>query len=212
MKFTPKQLLGIKILVHLGALLFFLWLFIAIPKGLLGGDPVPELIHYLGKGALNLLLLTLCITPLSRLLKAGQLLRLRRPLGLWCFAWASCHFTAWISFDLGFAWQFIGEEIFKRTYILIGVTAWLILLALAITSIPTLLRKMGKRWKQLHNSIYAVSLLVVAHYWWSLKSGWIEPAIYLAVVLFLLWWRRNQLFRIFSRLYSTRSKDPSAGK
>ncbi len=188
-----KTAITLRVLVHCAALCPLLWLFYAVPKGLLGGDPVEELIHYLGIGALRLLLLTLCVSPLAKTIRFGQLMKLRRPLGLWCFAWATLHLYAWLALDLVFAWSLIGEEIVKRSYILVGFTAWLILLALAITSIPKLLRALGKYWTKLHNTIYVVVLLACLHYWWAVKSGWIEPVTYLLIGLFLLWLRRKKL-------------------
>lgn len=186
---------GLHVAVHLGALLPLLWLIVAIPQGRLGGDAVEELIHYLGIGALRLLLLTLLVSPLAEKLKFGRLLRLRRPLGLWCFVWASLHFTAWLSLDLAFTWSLIGEEIIKRSYILIGFSAWLVLCALAITSVPKLMRNMGRYWKKLHRWIYLAVLLASVHFWWSLKSGWIEPCIYLSAAIFLLWLRRRKMLK-----------------
>lgn len=181
------------ICVHIGALTPLLWLVYAIPSGLLGGDPVKELIHFLGMGAIRLLLLSLLITPLAKSLNFGKLMRLRRPLGLWCFAWASMHFGAWLYLDLGLQWGLIGAEIIERTYILVGFVAWILLAALAITSVPVLLRKMGRNWKKLHSSVYVVLLLVLLHFFWSLKSGWIEPAIYCAIGLMLMWPRHKKL-------------------
>ena len=185
--------------VHLGSVLPLLWLVYAIPHNLLGGDPVKDLIHYLGLGALRLLLLTLAITPLVNIFGFKQLNRLRRPLGLWCYAWASLHFFSWLYLDLGFDWSLIGSEIVKRTYILIGFSAWLILGAMAVTSLPALVRKMGKRWKKLHGLIYLAVLLGCWHFWWSLKSGWIEPAFYLVVVALLFWFRRDKIVRWLMR-------------
>lgn len=193
------------IAVHLGALFPLLWLFIAIPRGDLGGDPVKELIHYLGLGALRLLLLTLLISPLAERLKFGRLNKLRRPLGLWCYTWASLHFAAWLGLDLAFEWGQIGEELVKRTYILIGFTVWLILSSLAVTSIPKIMRRMGRRWKKLHQWIYLAVLLACIHFWWSLKSGWIEPCGYLAIAVFLLWLRRRKLIGLFRERLSVSS-------
>lgn len=181
--------------VHLAAALPLLWLFYAVGAGRLGGDPVVELIHYLGMGAIRLLMLTLLVSPLAKWLGYGQLNRLRRPLGLWCFTWASLHFCTWMALDLGFNWSLIGAELVKRTYILIGFSAWLILLALAVTSLPALMRRMGKRWKKLHGLLYVVVLLACWHFWWSVKGGWIEPAIYLSIALLLLLWRWNAVLR-----------------
>ncbi len=181
--------------VHTGALLPILWLFHAVPAGALGGDPVKELIHYFGMGALRLLLLTLLAAPLATSLQLPQLNRVRRALGLWCFAWACLHFATWLTLDLAMAWSLIGEELIKRTYILLGFIAWLVLASLAITSIPTLMRAMGRRWKQLHGLIYPLVIVGCIHFWWSLKSGWLEPAIYLALALVLLWVRREKIRR-----------------
>ena len=172
---------GLRLLVHLASLGFLLWLGYAVPAGLLGGDPVQGLTHYLGKGALHLLLLTLLVSPLAKRWRQGQLIKLRRPLGLWCCGLGRClHFMVWLGLDLQFDWGLIGGELVKRSYIVVG--AWwrlLLLLALSITSIPALLRRMGPAWQKLHNWIYAVALLVPVHYWWSVKSGWQEPLIYL---------------------------------
>lgn len=186
--------LSLRWATHLLSLLPLLWLYWAIPGGALGGDPVEELIHFLGIGALRLLLLCLLVSPLAKLLHFNQLIKLRRPLGLWCYTWASLHLATWIAFDLGFEWSLIGEEIVKRNYILVGFASWLILSALAITSLPRLMRKMGRRWKKLHRWIYPLAILVCIHFWWSLKSGWIEPATYLLMALFLLALRRTRLF------------------
>ena len=176
--------------MHIGALIPLLWLFWAIPAGRLGGDPVEELIHYLGLGAVRLLLLTLTITPLARRFRYPQLNRLRRPLGLWCFVWATLHFGAWMAFDLGFSWGLIGSELVERTYILVGFLVWVMLTVLAITSLPKLVRTMGRNWKTLHRWIYLLAILACVHFWWSLKSGWIEPAIYLLIAVFLVSLRR----------------------
>jgi sulfoxide reductase heme-binding subunit YedZ len=176
----------LKVIVHGGALLPLCWLVWAIPADRLGGDPVESLIHFLGMGALRLLLLTLCITPLARGLKKPFLHRLRRPLGLWAFVWASLHIASWVVFDLGLEWGLIAAELVKRTYIVVGFSAWLILLTLAVTSIPRLVRVLSGRWKKIHRAIYPAVLLICVHFWWSLKSGWLEPAIYLTLVLGLV--------------------------
>ncbi|MCW8125972.1 protein-methionine-sulfoxide reductase heme-binding subunit MsrQ [Microbulbifer halophilus] len=185
----------LQIAVHLGALAPLLWLFLAIRQGALGGDPVKELIHFLGLGALRLLMLTLLVSPLARGLSLGQLNRLRRPLGLWCFAWALLHFSAWLGLELVFDWSLIASELVERTYILVGFAALLLLLALAATSLPALMRRMGRNWKKLHGFIYPLALLACWHFWWSVKSGWIEPAAYLAIALGLLALRRNGIAR-----------------
>ncbi|MBL0522605.1 protein-methionine-sulfoxide reductase heme-binding subunit MsrQ [Aeromonas enteropelogenes] len=195
LRLTARHIILLRALVHLGALGFLLWLGFAIPAGQLGGDPVPELIHYLGKGALNLLLLTLLVSPLAKRWRQGQLIKLRRPLGLWSMAWALLHFMAWLGLDLQFDWGLIAGELVKRSYIVVGMVALLLLIALGITSLPALQRAMGPAWQKLHNWVYAIALLVPVHYWWSVKSGWLEPFIYLALACALLLPRRDRLLR-----------------
>ncbi|WP_250462159.1 protein-methionine-sulfoxide reductase heme-binding subunit MsrQ [Microbulbifer litoralis] len=184
---------ALQVAVHLGAAAPLLWLFFAIQQGALGGDPVEALIHFLGLGALRLLMLTLLVSPLASSLSFGQLNRLRRPLGLWCCVWALLHFGAWLAFELAFDWSLIATELVERSYILVGFAALLLLLALAVTSLPALMRRMGRNWKKLHGFIYPLVLLACWHFWWSLKSGWVEPAIYLAIAIFLLSLRRKKI-------------------
>lgn len=198
----PKLALLLRLGVHLGALLPLLWLMNAVYANALGGDPVEAVIHFLGKGAIHLLLLTLCVSPFAKRVKGVGLTRLRRPLGLWCFVYATLHFVAWFSLDLQFDWRLIGAEIIKRNYLLIGFTAWCILCALAVTSIPAILRKMGPVWRRLHQWIYLAALLAPIHYIWSVKSGLTEPLIYLALALVLLALR----YRIFLKPWRKRYK------
>lgn len=167
-----------------------------------GGEPVPGMEHFVGIGAFRLLLLSLCITPLAKFFKLPLLIKLRRPLGLWCFAYATLHFAIWIVLDLQFAWAFIGEEIIKRNYLLIGFAAWAILIPLAITSIPKLQRKMGSAWKKLHHWVYLVAVLVSIHYLWSVKSEIIEPSIYMAISFALLAYRYKTFLKPFKKLTS----------
>jgi len=189
---------GLRALVHLGSLGFLLWLGYAVPAGLLGGDPVQGLTHYLGKGALHLLLLTLLVSPLAKRWRQGQLIKLRRPLGLWCAAWASLHFMVWLGLDLQFDWGLIGGELVKRSYIVVGMVALLLLLALGITSIPALLRRMGPLAEAAQldlrgGSAGAGTLLVVGQ---ERVAG---ALIYLVLACALLWPRREKLLRPWRR-------------
>lgn len=173
----------LRVVVHLGGLLPLVWLWLALSRGVLGGDPVEALNHYLGIGALRLLLLSLAVTPFVKLLRWGQLNRLRRPLGLWAFAYAFLHVLVWVWLELGLDWALVFSEAFKRGYALIGLLSFIILLALSITSLPALIRRLGKRWKPLHRLAYLAALLAIVHFWWALKNGWVEPALYLLVFL-----------------------------
>ncbi|MDU7306896.1 MAG: protein-methionine-sulfoxide reductase heme-binding subunit MsrQ, partial [Escherichia coli] len=101
MRLTAKQVTWLKVCLHLAGLLPFLWLAWAINHGGLGADPVKDIQHFTGRTALKFLLATLLITPLARYAKQPLLIRTRRLLGLWCFAWATLHLTSYTLLELG---------------------------------------------------------------------------------------------------------------
>jgi sulfoxide reductase heme-binding subunit YedZ len=155
----------------------------------LGADPVAAIEHRLGLWALRLLLLTLAVTPLRQLLKQSSLLRFRRLLGLWAFAYASLHLTAYLVLDLRGWWTQIGAEILERPYITVGFAAWLLLLPLAATSTRGAMRRLGRNWGRLHRLVYAIAVLAVLHFWWVVKSDFREPLLYVVILAVLLGWR-----------------------
>ena len=203
MRLTSKHLFGLKVIIHLVALWPICYLVLSVMAGDAGGDPVQYIIHYTGVGALNTLVILLMISPLARRLKQGILIQTRRLIGLYVFAYASLHISAFISLDLLFEWSLLFQEILKRPYILVGAGAYLILIALSITSIKVIRKKMGRRWQQLHNWVYLVAALVPIHFYWSVKSEVIEPSIYILIVIGLLSLRLSigkKLSQLFTRL------------
>jgi len=199
MRLTNKHLFWLKALMHWIALLPIVYLVLLVLTGEAGGDPVQYIIHYTGIGALNTLLITLCISPIAKRFKQGALVQTRRLIGLYVFAYATLHLAAFISLDLLFEWSLFITETVKRPYILVGMVAYLLLFALTVTSFNAIKRKMGKRWQKLHNSIYLIALLVPLHFIWSVKSEIIEPSIYIVVTALLLSLRKEQIKRIFTR-------------
>jgi sulfoxide reductase heme-binding subunit YedZ len=155
----------------------------------LGPDPVKELEHECGKTALNLLLLTLAVTPVRELTGQPQLLRLRRMLGLFAFFYVLLHFTIYLVLDLELNFRTLGADIAKRPYITIGFTALLMLIPLAITSTNGMMRRLGRRWQSLHRLIYAIAILGVWHFYWQVKRDVREPLIYAAILGVLLGYR-----------------------
>ena len=122
-------------------------------------------------------------------------------IGVFSFFYACLHFSIWL-IDRGFDLNAIVEDIIKRPYITIGFSAFVLLSLLAITSTNNMARRLGKRWKKLHKSIYLIAVLVVVHFYWQAKSDMdIEPMIYGAVALILLGFRINWA-RLWQRLYS----------
>jgi sulfoxide reductase heme-binding subunit YedZ len=155
----------------------------------LGADPVAEIEHRLGLWALRFLLISLAITPLRQLTGQAVFIRFRRMIGLYAFAYATLHFAAYLGLDLRGFWLQIFEEIVKRPYITVGFAAWLLMVPLVITSTQGWMRRLGRRWGQLHKLVYAVGLFAVLHFWWLVKSDVREPALYAGILAALLGWR-----------------------
>ncbi|MBY6017071.1 protein-methionine-sulfoxide reductase heme-binding subunit MsrQ [Halomonas denitrificans] len=199
---SHRGLILLKTGLHLACGLPLLYLWLAVQSGAAGGDPVQYLIHFLGMGILNTLAATLLVSPLARWRRWPWLMRVRRLLGLWCFTYALLHLAAFLVFDLLLDWSLLLGEVVKRPYITVGMVAFVVLLALAVTSPKLAQRKLGRRWQALHRWVYLVAILGPVHFWWSVKSGNWEPALYLSGFLLLLAWRYKVLIpkRVFRRL------------
>lgn len=199
MRLTAKQITWLKVVLHLTAFLPFVWLFYAASQGLLSADPAKDIQHFTGRMALKLLLATLLVTPLARYGKQPLLIRTRRLLGLWCFAWATLHLTSYAMLELGINnLALLGRELVTRPYLTLGIISWLVLLSLAATSTQSLQRKLGPRWQKLHNFVYLVAILAPIHYLWSVKVISPQPLLYAlgAIVLLAL---RYKKFRLWLR-------------
>ena len=160
-----------------------------VPGFDLGADPVRFVLDNLGKSAINLLLLTLLISPLRHLSGNSQLLRLRRMLGLFVFTYALLHFIVYVGVFQAHSWHLISQDILKRPFITMGFAALLLLLPLALTSTNRMMRRLGRRWQTLHRLIYVIAILAVVHYWKMLKSDYREPLLYASMLGVLLGWR-----------------------
>ena len=141
-----------------------------------GANPAEEIEHFTGMTALGLLLGTLAITPLRRATRINPLIRLRKPLGLWSYAYATIHLGCYLVFDQSLLWGEIVHDIAKRPYITVGFSAWLILGVLAVTSPNAMVRRLGKRWQALHRLIYVAATLGVLHFLWLVKLDASTPA------------------------------------
>jgi sulfoxide reductase heme-binding subunit YedZ len=167
----------------------------------LGADPVKTTLHILGKTGLNLLLITLLVTPVRQLTGFTHVLRIRRMLGLFAFFYVLMHFLLYVSYQ-GFDFGEILKDIAKRPYITIGFLAFLMLIPLAITSTNKMMRRLGRRWQSLHRLIYVIAILGVWHFYWQVKKDIREPLIYVGILAVLLGYRavRNwQKKRVTSR-------------
>lgn len=162
----------------------------------LGTNPVETVQDTLGQWGLRFLLITLTVTPLRDWLDAAWLVQLRRMSGLYAFFYVLLHFLTWLVLDQGLYWPGILTDIGKRPFITIGFLALLLLIPLVATSTNAMMRRLGKRWKRLHRSIYVIVLLGVWHYYWQVKADVREPLIYLGIAVVLLGWR---LWKVRSR-------------
>ena len=199
MRLTIKQITGLKVLLHLAGFLPFLWLILSINQGWLSADPAKDIQHFTGRMALKFLLGTLLVTPLARYGKQPLLIRVRRLLGLWCFAWATLHLVSYALLELGIDnIGLLGSELISRPYLTLGIISWFILLLLSLTSFQKAQKKLGRNWQKLHNAIYIVLILAPIHYLWSVKTFSPQPWIYAFIALVLLLWRYKK-FRSWRR-------------
>jgi sulfoxide reductase heme-binding subunit YedZ len=155
----------------------------------LGANPIEALMDTLGLWGLRILLLTLCISPLASLVRKPWVMGLRRMVGLFAFTYLALHFLVWLVLDKWFDGRAILEDIAERPFITIGATALLMLLPLAATSTKAWMRRLGRRWQQLHRLIYPAAVLGVWHFWWQVKADWREPLVYALALALLLGWR-----------------------
>lgn len=189
-RLSARQITWLKVALHLAGFLPLLWLLLSIDQGWFSADPAKDIQHFTGRMALKFLLGTLLVTPLARYGKQPLLIRVRRLLGLWCFAWATLHLVSYSVLELGISnLGLLGSELISRPYLTLGIVSWLVLLALALTSFQRSQRRLGRRWQTLHNGIYLVLILAPIHYLWSVKTFSPQPWIYALIAAILLVWR-----------------------
>ena len=168
----------------------------------LGANPVEALLHRSGDWSIRLLLITLAISPLRKLTGRGWPLRYRRMLGLFAFFYALLHFTVYLWLDRGLSWREISVDIIERPYITLGFVAFLILLALAVTSTRGMMRRLGKHWTALHQWVYAAGLFGVIHFLWLVKTDYREPVLYMAIFIILMLFRAGSFKKRLQRAFA----------
>jgi methionine sulfoxide reductase heme-binding subunit len=161
----------------------------------LGANPVEEVLHTLGKTALNLMLITLAVTPARIVTGLNWLVRLRRLLGLFCFFYALLHLAAYAVLDQRLDLSLLLVDVTQRPYITVGFLAVVLMLPLAITSTSRMQRRLGRRWVTLHRLIYPAAVLSILHFWWQTKIDVSEPLLYAFVLALLLGYRAARFLR-----------------
>ncbi len=170
---------------HIGSLLPLAWLVWRYFQNDLGTDPVRTIILKTGITTLTLLMLSLSVTPLNKLFGWKQLIPLRKPLGLYAFLYVSLHLLTFVWLDYGLNLKFIWDGIAEQPYVIIGFTAYLLLIPLAATSTKWAMRRLGKNWKRLHKLVYLIGALGIFHFYWLGKVH-TRAIIYGSVMALLL--------------------------
>jgi methionine sulfoxide reductase heme-binding subunit len=210
---SKRAIIVLKVLLHLLCLVPFLWLVHLFTSPALANyaDPINYVTHFTGDWTLYLLFASLAITPIRRLSpRIAWLIRFRRLLGLYAFFYATLHLATYIFLFSGYdittalaalraghpgelvtqwkiIWPHMVDDAVKRRFIQVGLLAWTILLALALTSPAFIMRAMGgKNWQRLHRLVYVAAICGIIHYWWLVKSGNYAPWKVTAVLTILL--------------------------
>jgi methionine sulfoxide reductase heme-binding subunit len=157
--------------------------------GDLGVNPIEFITRFTGSWALIILIASLAVTPLRRITGWNDLIKFRRMIGLFAFFYASLHFATYLGLDLFFDFRAIGKDIVKRPYITVGFIGFVAMVPLAITSTAGMIRRLGKRWQQLHRLVYLAAIAGVIHFYWLVKADISRPAQYGAVLAVLLGFR-----------------------
>jgi sulfoxide reductase heme-binding subunit YedZ len=182
---SAKVILG-KPIVFIVCLIPAVYLLVLALTGQLGPDTGKALVLETGGWALRLLLVTLAVTPLRRWTNIAGLVRYRRMLGLYTWFYASIHMMAVMTYLLGWNWVIFLEEFAERPYMALGIVAWLLMLPLGVSSNHWAQRRLGKRWKPLHQLIYLIGILACAHFVWLVRADLAEALVYCAVLALLL--------------------------
>ena len=175
----------------------FYQVYTGLNPDLLGADPTKELLHETGQTAITLLMLTLTITPIRRIFHINGVHRVRRMVGVWTFAYVCVHLSIWLVFDqLCYSWttcdgHAIWNDLLKRPFIFMGMSGFLMLLALAVTSTNGWQRRLRRNWGRLHRIVYVAALAGIIHFIWIQKKGYSRPLpwmVWLAIVFGIRIW------------------------
>jgi len=175
-------------LIPLGQLLYNAW------AGDLTANPIEYITHFTGDWSLIFLLATLSVTPLRKIFGWNEIIKLRRMLGLFAFFYVLLHFSTYMVLDHFFDFERIVKDVYKRPYVTAGFTAFVLLIPLAATSTAAMIRRLGKRWQQLHRLVYVAAIAGVVHFYWLVKADIRRPVQYGAILALLLGYRLLSLW------------------
>ena len=180
----PKLVIFINSLIPLALLLWDVY------RKQVGPNPLDFATKTTGMLTLIFLSLTVAVTPLRKIFGINALVKYRRMLGLFAFFYGALHLLTYVWFDRLFNLKSVGQDVVRRPFILVGMTAFFLMVPLAITSTNKMVKRLGgKRWAQLHRLVYVAAVAGVVHFWMLVKSDTRLPLTFGFVVLFLLGYR-----------------------
>jgi len=220
-RMKDRKLTPLQIITHLGGWVPLAVIAYRFLTNNLTANPIQAIEQRTGLTALIFLLLSLACTPASSILGWKEITQRRKALGNYGFMYAALHLLTFVGLDYGFNFGSILRDVGTKTYIIIGLMAFLMLLPLSITSFTYWIKRLGKKWKRLHKLVYIISPLVVLHFLLvvkgnlgSLQGDLLKPLSYGAVVLILLVLRippvKMRLIRFRTRIQtSVRTLSPN---
>jgi sulfoxide reductase heme-binding subunit YedZ len=161
-------------------------------RGELTANPIEYITHTTGDWAIRFLIITLAVTPIRRVTGWNPIIQIRRMLGLFAFFYATLHFLTWFVLDWFFDFRQMAKDVAMRPFITLGMATFVMLLALAVTSTQGSIRRLGRRWTQLHRLIYVAACTALFHFWLARKTVVLQFQVLLVVAVLLLgfraWW------------------------
>ena len=195
---SKGRLAAVKAGVWVACLAPFIWITVrafGLGGATLGANPPEAVLLTFGKTALNILLVSLAVTPLRQLTGRNWLAQLRRLIGLFAFFYVVMHFVTYAVLYVELDWGLLLEDFTQRPYITAGIAALLAMIPLAVTSTKAMQRRLGRRWGRLHRLVYAVGALAVVHFYWQTRGAQLEPWLYAGVLTLLLGYRAARSMR-----------------
>ncbi len=168
---TKPKITWLQVVIHILGWLPLAWIPYDYFAGRLSFNPIQDIEQRLGHIAVYFLIASLACTPLNTLFGWREPLKRRRALGLYCFMVASLHVLTFTGLDYGFNLQLIGGIVLKKPYAIVGLATFILLLPLAITSFRSWMKKLGRKWTNLHRLVYLAGVLDILHYAWAKKGN-----------------------------------------
>src|SRR5437868_1284367 len=194
-----------KLVLFINSLVPLVLLLWDVARHQVGANPLEFVTRTTGMLTLVFLIVSLAVTPLCRITGLNWLIRFRRMLGLFAFFYGSLHLMTYVAFDRFFRLTTIPADVVKRPFIAIGMTAFFLMLPLAITSTDQMVKRLGgKRWARLHRIVYVSGVFGVLHYYMLVKSDVRLPLTF-AFILFVLLG-----FRLFAKYYAAHARVSSS--